>query len=136
VRLLKIVLGIAVALAPVLYCIYFVWKLLKVGGSPGAAFEDGVGPTVLGRGAVGMLFLIPLAGKLIRLMASSGGSGGTPSRAPRAAEAAEGDGLDTDAALARYLTRKAAAGTASVQPSPGDGPPAPGTPRGFGRKVG
>lgn len=106
-------------------------------GWNGGALSQGLGPTVLGLGAVGLIFCIPLAFRLLKLTITPRG----PSEATGGeAEEEEASGFDADAALARYLARKAEAGEATPERGAerplafphGDAPPRPV----FGRKIG
>ncbi|MCH7862702.1 MAG: hypothetical protein IH998_13680 [Proteobacteria bacterium] len=111
-------------------------------GWNGGSLSQGLGPTVLGLGAVGLIFCIPLAFRLLKLTITPRG----PSAAQGGeAEDEEASSFDADAALARYLARKAEAGEATPERATpervaerppgfphGDAPPRPV----FGRKTG
>ena len=144
-RSFKSLLDVAKALLPVLYCGGLLYYFFDVGGSIENVEAIGLGPTVLGLGAVGLLFCIPLALKILRLrrvLKSPGpGGGGTPGDH-------DGDdgGAAADAVIARYMARKEAEeksarpnNTASGDfanssaPRSTSGAPAK---RGFGRKTG
>ena len=100
------------------------------------AEEIGLGPTLLGLGAVGLLFCIPLIVKIVRLFAGprspgSGGRGG-----PDASTHDDEGGFDADAVVARYMARRAAEaarGTPAAPPAHEGGGPA--RRPGFGRKI-
>lgn len=121
----------ASAIFPIIYIGGFLWYFLKFsGGSADGLAASGLGPTVIGLAVVGLLLSLPLFLKLLRLATSA-------NRAPGKSVAAMGDslpeteGFDADAALARYMSKRADA------PSMVDDvPPAPGAPRPqFGRRV-
>jgi hypothetical protein len=97
---------------------------------------DGLGPTLLGLGTIGLLFCIVLIVKLVRMFARprSPGSGGRngPDAPPDDGE----DGFDADAVVARYMARRsaeAASGSPRLAPPAQGGGPA-GRPS-FGRKT-
>ena len=95
----------------------------------------GVGPTMLGLGALGLLFMAPMIVKLIRLTTTTPPKQGTRSRFANVP--VEEEAFDADAALARYLARKAEAGEefqAVVPAEPGEAPANHARPV-FGRKI-
>ena len=127
----KSVFGVLRALVPVLYCGGLVYYFYSVSGSVEGAQAIGLGPTLIGLGAVGLLFCIPLIIKLVRIFAAprSPGSGGGP-------DATRDDEGEADAAIARYMARQSAQAAPSApaaRPARGGGAPA-GRP-GFGRKT-
>lgn len=107
-------------------------------GWNGGSLSQGLGPTVLGLGAVGLIFCIPLAFRLLKLAITPRGPATT--KGSETEEEEEASRFDADAALARYLARKAEAGEATPGQAPerpvafahGDAPPRPV----FGRKIG
>lgn len=123
--------GWASALFPILYIGGFLWYFLRFsGGSSEGLAASGLGPTVIGLAVVGLILSMPLLIKLLRLVTSG-------NRVTGASVAAMGDtlpdteGFDADAALASYMSKRAAA-----PPFVDDMPPTPGTPRPqFGRRV-
>ena len=117
-RSFKTVLGEIAALVPLGYSANLLLYFKQVSGEAGPV-ETGLGPTMLGLGAVALLLAVPLLLKLVKLFA------GTPGRESAVEESA----FDPDAALARYLARKAAGG---MDAPPGEPAPPPGS---FGRKV-
>jgi hypothetical protein len=119
----KSVFGVVAALLPVGYCGYLLLYFRDVSGEAGPV-ETGLGPTMLGLGAVGLLFTIPLILKMVRLFA------GSPASAARVEPLAEDSTFDADAALARYLARKAAGGGEAPVPPRGPAPRG----GGFGRR--
>ncbi|HXS05359.1 MAG TPA: hypothetical protein VN723_01110 [Rhizomicrobium sp.] len=108
---IKSIFGVAKAVLPVLYCGYLLYYFLDVGGSVQGVEETGLGPTVIGLGAVGGLFCIPLILKIVRLIRAlrSPGSGGS---APGGGDSDDG-GAAADAVIARYMARKSAEDAAS-----------------------
>lgn len=102
---LKSIIGIGRALLPVLYCGYLFYYFIDVGGSVQGIKDIGLGPTVIGLGAVGLLFCLPLIWKIVRTF-----------RGPRAPKSGGGapikdddddGGAAADAIIARYMARKA-----------------------------
>lgn len=122
-RSFKAVFGLIAALLPIGYCGYLLLYFKDVSGEAGPV-QTGLGPTMLGLGAVGLLFCIPVLLKIVKLLANAGAT------APGDGKTFEAENtFDADAALARYLARKAAAGEEMPVPIP-DAPPR----GGFGRK--
>ena len=129
--------GVLSALMPVVYCGGLLYYFLDLSGSVQEAEEIGLGPTVLGLGAVGLLFSIPLILKILRLFRKPrppGVGGGRPM-----GDDDDDGGFDADAVIARYLARRAVEEAAAPAPRPARqmGGPAkhPSSPRpGFGRK--
>jgi hypothetical protein len=122
----KSVFGVGAALLPVAYCgglLYYFTQNNTLSGPVG----QGLGPTVLGLGAVGLLFCAPVIFKLLKLFAPAKPEAG---KGREVADEEPVSSFDADAALARYMARKAAQG---------DGQPPrfePSAPRGgFGRKA-
>jgi len=132
VETLKSGFGLLRALLPVVYFGSLLFYFLDVGGSVHGAWEIGLGPTVLGLGFVGLLFCIPLALKIIRILnnpRSPGPGGSTPARD-------DDDGFDADAVVARYMAGRSAETTPdapAARPAPRSGAPA--KPAGFGRRI-
>ncbi|WP_213980567.1 hypothetical protein [Sphingomonas sp. dw_22] len=132
-RSLKLGFGIIGALLPILYCGGLFFYFLNVGGSVQGAVSTGLGPTLLGLGAIGVFFVLPMALKILRAVSGTGTPRPVSPDQPPALPAGE-SAFDADAALARYMARKAAEGNAPAAPFP---------PRGeatarpvFGRKTG
>ena len=135
-RNLKAVIGVIGALVPILYCGGLLYYFLDLSGSVQEAKTDGLGPTLLGLGAVGLLFCIPLIVKIARIFRGprspgSGGRGGTD------ASTHDGEGeFDADAVVARYMARQpaeAAPGSTTAPPTREGGGPARRS--SFGRKI-
>jgi hypothetical protein len=108
VRSFKTVFGILSALLPVAYCAWLFSYFLNMGGSTGNVVGMGLGPTVFGLGAIGLLLCIPLLYRILRAVTGSGRA--KPEQGGDAdADAPELDsepGFDADAALARYMAKK------------------------------
>lgn len=104
-RTLKLWFGVIVALVPIVYCGYLIYYFLDVSGSVEEARNTGLGPTLLGLTIVGLLFLIPLVIKIVRLLSGprSPGSGG---RGGLDRPTDDGGGTDADAVVARYLASR------------------------------
>ena len=136
-RTWKSIFGVTTALVPIIYCGWLLYYFLGVSGSVHEAVTDGLGPTLLGLGVVGLLFCIPLIVRIVRILSGprspgSGGRGG-----PDESTRDSGSGFDADAAIARYLARQ------STEATPGSLAPPPAHESGgavrrpaFGRKVG
>ena len=59
-RTMKSAVGLIAAAVPVLYCGGLLLYFSRVGGSFGGLVDGALGPTMVGLGALGLLFLIPL----------------------------------------------------------------------------
>lgn len=136
-RSLKSVFGVFGALMPIIYCGSLVYYFLDLSGSMDEAVTNGLGPTVLGLGAVGLLFCIPLMVKVVRIF-NKPRSPGSPGPGGADAPTRDGDdGFDADAALARYMARQ----SQQASPGPSAAPLAPegGAPANrngsFGRRI-
>jgi hypothetical protein len=132
VQTFKSVFGVARAALPVLYCGGLLYYFLDVSGSVQEAQDIGLGPTVLGLGAVGVLFSIPLILKVVRLVGKPRSPGGGP---PKDDDDDDG-GAAADAAIARYLARKSAEAAATPPARPAPQNSAPARRPSFGRKSG
>src|SRR5262249_20153027 len=114
-RNLKSMFGVIGAIVPVAYCGALLYYFFDISGS---SFEGaktiGLGPTLLGLGAVGLLFCIPLVLKLLRLFAGprSPGSGGRGGFGGPAED--DENGFDADAAIARYMAQRSAEAASSA----------------------
>jgi len=132
-RVFKLIL----AFLPVAYCGGLLFYFLDLGGANGSPVMDGLGPTVIGLGVVGLLFCIPLVFKLIRLVVTPRGPKSDADR-PDAPAPQDDPSFDADAALARYLARKQAGAQdppssfALLSPQQDSSPQRPS----FGRKIG
>lgn len=127
----KSIYGLARAAAPVLYCGYLLYYFFDVGGSVEGVRDVGLGPTVIGLGAVALLFSIPFLLKIVRLF-----NGPRSPRSGGGATGVDGDdddgGAAADAIIARYMARQAAE-TAAGTPTPTPKMSGPAKPS-FGRK--
>jgi hypothetical protein len=107
-RTTKSILGLIGVAIPVLYCGGLLLYFNHVRSSFGGLVDGALGPTMLGLGAIGLLLLIPLVLKVLRLFGGKGtpgaGGGGGADEAPKE----EGSDFDPDAALARYMARRSA----------------------------
>lgn len=128
----KSIFGVAKAVVPVLYCGYLLYYFVDVGGSADGIWDIGLGPTVIGLAAVGLLFSIPLILKLVRMfkgprMPKPGGN------KPASDDGDDDSGAAADAIIARYLARQAeeAKAAAPARAAPKSGPAKPS----FGRKL-
>ena len=123
------------ALLPIVYFTGLLVDLLDVsGGSIHQAWTIGLGPTILGLGFIGLLFCIPLALRIVRILNGlrASGSGGGSGRSA----ADDDDGFDADAAVARYLAQRSAeAAPTSPAPRPAPKYAEPARPTGFGRRI-
>jgi hypothetical protein len=130
VRTVKSTFGVMGVLVPIFYCGSLLYYFLDLSGSMQDAEKDGLGPTLIGLGAVSLLFSIPFIMKVVRILSqprSPGSGGDAPPR---------DDGFDADAAIARYTVRRsaeAAPNAPAVPPVHRGGGPA--RRPGFGRKT-
>ena len=125
-RSVKLAIGIAFALMPLVYCGALFFYFLDTAGSVQDAVGIGLGPTLLGVGAIGVLFCVPVAWKILRALHTPRVRTTNPET-----PAPDDSPFDADAALARYLARKSAeAEGAGAPPSAGSAPVRPS----FGRK--
>jgi hypothetical protein len=126
--------GVIGALLPVAYFGGLGYYFYRTNEAMGGLATKELGPTILGLGAIGVLFTIPLLIKLVRMF--SGASAAKPAKAVAgAAEGGESD-FDADAVFARYMARRSAEGghPPVSPPAPGRDPAAPRP--SFGRKIG
>src|SRR6185295_18842263 len=117
-RALKSVFGVIGALVPVVYCGSLLYYFLDLSGSVHEAETDGLGPTLLGLGVVGLLFCIPHIVKIVRSFAGPRSPGSAGRDGP---DASTHDGeFDADAVLARHIARRsteAATGSPAAPPA-------------------
>jgi hypothetical protein len=125
--------GVMRAVVPIGYCGSLLYYFFDLSGSVEDVKTNGLGPTLLGLGAVGLVLSILLILRIVRLFArppSPGSGGDTP--APD-----EESGFDADAAIARYMAQRSAEAVPNpplARPALGGGGP---TRRGsFGRRGG
>jgi len=115
---------------PVLYCGGLLYYFLDLSGSVHEVETNGLGPTVLGLGAIGLLFCIPLIVKIVRIFIGPRSPGGG-----RDVSTGERE-FDADATLARYLAKRSAEvdlGSSAAPPAHDGGEPQ--VRRSFGRKI-
>jgi hypothetical protein len=126
-RTTKSILGLIGALIPLLLIGGLLLHLNNVRNAFGGLLDGAIGPTMLGLGAIGLIFLGLFIWRIRRLAAppappkSGGGTDDPPG--------GERSDFDPDAAIARYMARRAAGGPSAA---PGDGGPV--RPGSFGRK--
>jgi hypothetical protein len=135
-RTWKSVFGVIGAFVPILYCGGLLYYFLDLSGSVQEAETDGLGPTLLGLGTVGLLFCIPLIVKIVRIFAGPRSPGPGGRDGPDASTHDGEDVFDADAVLARYMARlsaEAAPGSSPARPAHEGGRPS--RPRSFGRKI-
>ncbi|MDG2534937.1 hypothetical protein P6144_14850 [Sphingomonas sp. HITSZ_GF] len=113
------------SLLPLVYIGWLLIHFTSFDGWSDGMIAGGLGPTVLGLSAIGLLLALPLLLKLLRFLLTPSIPGESKPNA-----AAEGPAFDADAALARYLERKAA-GQGSAEISEAEDAPRPV----FGRKI-
>jgi len=132
VRTTKSIFSLIGLAIPVLYCGGLLLYFNSVRTSFGGLLDGALGPTMLGLGAIGLLFLIPLVLKILRLFGGKGTPGaGGGGRADEAPKDEPGD-FDPDAAIARYLAKRSSDPRDPASPL-GSGNPV-GQARGFGRR--
>lgn len=129
-------LGFVGMLLPLLYFGGLIYYFSGVGGGTLLGIIDiGLGPTVIGLAAIGLLFAIKPLYLLFRfIIGLTTGVGTTQAIVTAGREAGEeprSDGFDADAAMARYLANRAVGDAVPVVDTPLD--PAPQRPA-FGRK--
>jgi hypothetical protein len=107
----KSLFGVARVLVPVVYCGWLLHYFLDLSGSMEEAANIGLGPTVIGLGAIGLLLSVPLLLRVIRMFARLPAPGG-----------GSDEPFDPDAAIARYKAQKSEEPT---RPAPASPRPAP-----------
>ena len=133
-RSLKPAFGVIRTLVPIIYCGGLVYYFYNQVGSIQQAEAMGLGPTLLGLSAVGLLFCIPLIVKIYLVIVAlrSPGSGGGSDGPSHDGEAE----VDADAMIARYMAQRSAEGGSTSSTTPpvhkGDGPARRSS---FGRKI-
>jgi len=119
VRAFKLILS----LLPLLYIGGMLYYLTGFKGWDNGPLASGLGPTVLGLGALGLLVSVWLLARLLRSVLAPGGV-----TVRKGEMVAQEPAFDADAALARYMARKEAG---LVEPPPEENIPRPV----FGRKI-
>ncbi|WP_423602149.1 hypothetical protein [Sphingomonas sp. MS122] len=109
----KTLWGLVAGLVPVVWFGGLAIHFYRVNQAMGGFASRELMPTIVGLGALGLLFTIPILIKLARL---ASGTAPKPkgARAAAAAEEAPPSDFDPDAVIARYLEKKAA-GEASFE---------------------
>ena len=131
-RTFKSVFGVIGALVPIVYCGALLYYFLDLSGSVEEAKADGLGPTLMGLGMVGLVFCVLLIMRIVRILSGPRSPGSGPD-----ASTHDGEGeFDPDAAIARYMARR----SAEAAPGPPVPPPAhegggPARPPSFGRRI-
>ena len=114
-RFLIGLVSIAGTIAAIVYFGWFLYYFFDVGGSWQGTWDIGLGPTVVGLGAIGVIFVLVLVFKVMRLLRKPNAGGpGTPHR-PSSPD--EDNGFDADAVISRYMARR---GLAPEQGAPGE----------------
>lgn len=113
----------------IVYCGWLLHHFFDVGGSWEGAKEIGLGPTIIGLGAIALIFVLVFFFKLARLFRTPGPG---DSAGPRHPSPPDDDGFDADAVVARYLARHA--DTAERPAMAADAERRPAAPGGFGRR--
>jgi hypothetical protein len=135
-RTMKSTFGLVGAAIPVLICAGLVLYFNGVNRSFGGMLGSALGPTMVGLGVIGLLFLIRLVLKIRKLAAEAaapaapGGGGGPADRPPQDAPC----DLDPDAAVARYMAKRPPGPRAPGSPFAATEGGRPAGQPGFGRK--
>ena len=132
----KPIFGVVGALAAVLYCGRLLYYFLDVSGSVEEAQRDGLGPTLLGLGTIGLVLFVVLMVRIVRFFAALPPTGSGKRGGPGASMHEDDGEFDADAAVARYMARRsaeAASGSPAAPSAPERGGPA--RRQGFGRKI-
>lgn len=129
-RTTKSFFGLVMALVPVLWFGGLALYFNHVRNLGGGLFDGALGPTIVGLGALGLLFLVLFLWRLRRTAAPPAPPKSGLGPMDAALEETKSD-FDPDAAIARYLARRSAGGPGAGSTSEGDGPVRPGS---FGRK--
>jgi len=120
---LKSLYGVIGALVAVLYWGGLLYYFIDVAGSVENARLLGLGPTLVGIGALGLLFFIVLIVRIRRMGVRP------PSRGSNGHDGSDGSmhddegGVDADAAIARYMASRSTDPPAAPVAYGGDGPP-------------
>ena len=105
---LKPVIGLLRTVVPIIYCGSLLYYFIGYGGSIQDAESIGLGPVLLGLAAVGVIFCIVLAIKLVLIFVALRSPGAGGRRGPDAATNDGADNFDADATIARYMARRSA----------------------------
>ena len=129
-RTTKSFLGLIPALLPILFCGGLLFHLNQVRTAAYGLLDNVLGPTMIGLGAIGLGFLVIFAMKLRRHLTPPAPPKTGPEGLEAALEETKSD-FDADAALARYMARRASGSVPMSKPFPPADRPPPGS---FGRK--
>jgi hypothetical protein len=121
-RTMKLTFGLVAAALPVLYCGGLLLHFNGVRNMFGGMLDSQLGPTMLGIGAFGLLFLVLFGLKIWRLYGGKGAPGASGGDGGDKAPKDQGSDFDPDAALARYMARRASGAHDSASPLGGGGP--------------
>jgi hypothetical protein len=105
-RTIKSIFGLVAAAIPILYCGGLLLYFNRVRTASAGLLDRALGPTMLGLGVIGLLFLIPFVLKFRRLVAPPAAPGSGSGRRGKEAPQEERSDFDADAALARYLAQR------------------------------
>ena len=97
--------GLVGAALPVLFCGGFLLYFNNVRGAFGGLVDRQLGPTMVGLGAFGLLFLVLFLLKLWKVVGGASPAATPGARADAAVDAARSD-FDADAAFERYMARR------------------------------
>ncbi|NYT40455.1 hypothetical protein HZY97_06785 [Sphingomonas sp. R-74633] len=122
-RAIKLILS----LLPLLYIGGMLYYFTGFKGWSDGPLAGGLGPTVIGLAVVGMILCVPIVAWLIRSLVAPRGP--VVVKNGKIVEIADAPAFDADAALARYLERKAAGQGVEIPPDPDAPRPV------FGRKL-
>lgn len=131
---MKSVFGIVFGLLPIAWFGGLAFYFYRTNQAMGGLATKELGPTIIGLSVVAGLFALPVLFRILKLLAG-GSAKPAPASASRSGDIeVEQSDFDPDAALARYMARKAANGgeIPSYQPAATQPVPRPG---GFGRKA-
>jgi hypothetical protein len=130
---MKSIVGVVGAVLAVLYCGRLLFYFYDVSGSIEDAQKVGLGPTMMGLGAIGLLFVIILVVKVARMIRGPRSPGSGRRGSPNAPTQDDDGGFDADAAIARYVALRSTDAAAAV-PAASVGSGAANPPS-FGRRV-
>jgi hypothetical protein len=115
-RTMRTIFGLVAAVVPILYCGGLLLYFNRVRTASAGLLDGALGPTMLGLGGLGLLFLLVFVLRLRRLVAPPAaprsGGGGRPDEAPQD----ERSDFDPDAAIARYLAQRPAGARDAASP--------------------
>jgi len=132
---MRSVLGVLRAVVPVVYCGGLVYFFYDQAGSIEQVKAEGLGPTLLGLGVVGLLLCIPLMVSIVRLIAGRRPPGSDGRGGPGTPNGDDDSGFDADAVVARYMAQRSAEAVAGPSAAPPARSGQTGSRPGFGRKI-